>query len=516
MSPKAHLFLLFALVLPLLSIRLAEGQSGDAEVVIEGRVTDRRGEPIEGAEVRVYPGLTEAGFPRDEELRKPLRTGPDGRFRATERIERGKRYEVFVKRAGYVDASLPGVHAPTTEPLKVEMTVARNLSGQVVGPEGEPIAGASVAWAREVRTSYAVGPTFSSGSIGGARPLGTTDSDGRFRVSGPPPGPVDLFVAAEGYASRRIGLQLPEDRDLENVKITLEPGILLEVQVLDAEGAPVPDAWVHAEPEDLAFGTESPRFQSVDADTDSSGRCRLTLSKPGVYLVDEATQNAVQRVVVEPGARRVEVLLQPDRSLKPSPAEVEPGLIDRMRGSFIEGPPRKGSTLTGRILMDGKPLSGGEIEVHGESAAFGPSYIAHDGTFTIQGMPAGTSILVITNSNGFVGTHTVSLTKGQSLSIELLTGRLSGRVASATGEPVEDATVTVDAWIPAIRGVVSAPGGRTGPDGTFEIPRLGAGTYKIKISKAGFAPAEATAEVPAGGGSPPVEIFMKSQEEGTP
>lgn len=172
MSPRAHLLLLLALVLPLLSVRLAEGQAGAAELTIEGRVTDRRGEPIEGAEVWVYPGLTESGFPKDEELRKPLRTGPDGRFRAAERLERGKRYELVVKRAGYVDALLPGVQAPTSEPLKVEMSVARNLSGQVVGPEGEPVAGASVAWAREVRTSYAVGPTFSSGSLGGARPLG--------------------------------------------------------------------------------------------------------------------------------------------------------------------------------------------------------------------------------------------------------------------------------------------------------------------------------------------------------
>jgi protocatechuate 3,4-dioxygenase beta subunit len=510
MSPRACLFLLLPLVLPFLSVRLAEGQAGAVEVAIEGRVTDRRGEPIEGAEVWVYPGLTEAGFPRDEELRKPLRTGPDGRFRAAERLERGKRYEIFVKRAGYVDASLPGVQAPTSEPLKVEMAVARNLSGQVVGPEGEPIAGASVAWAREVGESYTTGLISSSGSMGGSRPLGTTDADGRFRVSGPPPGQVELFVTAEGYASRRIeGLQLPEDRDLENVKITLQHGILLEVQVLDAEGAPVPDAWVHAEPEDLDLRPESPRFHSVDADTDSAGRCRLTVPEPGVYLVD-ASPDMVQRVVVEPGARRVEVLLQPDRNPKPPPdrpAEGKPAWLS------TETPPRKGFTLTGRILMDGKPLSRGEIGVHGESTAFGPSYISHDGTFTIQGMPAGRSILVVTDSNGFVGAHTVSLTEDQNLSIELFTGRLRGRVVSATGEPVEDAAVTVEGWIPAIRGAVSAPSGRTGADGTFEVPRLGAGTYKVKVSKEGYAPAEATAEVPAGGVSAPVAVVLKAREE---
>jgi protocatechuate 3,4-dioxygenase beta subunit len=404
--------------------------------------------------------------------------------------------------------------------LSVRLTAeeaARSISGQVIGPEGEPVAGASLTWIREVRRSSTTGSTFSSDSIGGSQRLGTTNADGRFRVSGPPPGPVDLYVTAEGYAPHKVeGLQLLEERDLENVKISLARGILVEVQVLDVDGAPVPDAWVYAEPEDMGLGPESPLFQSVDADTDSTGRCRLNVPKPGVYMVGAAGVME-QRVVVGPGASRVEVRLQPDRNLAPPPDRPtggKPTLRDRIPAASEELP-RRGLTLTGRILVDGRPLSRGEVDVHGESTAFGPSDVSNDGTFTVQDMPAGTSILVITNPNGFVGVHTVSLTEDQNLSIELSTGRLRGRVADATGKPVENATVSVDAWIPAIKTSVSAPSGRTGAEGTFEIPRLGAGTYKIKIKKEGFASVETTVEVPAGGDSTSVTVILKPQE-GTP
>src|SRR5215216_3920494 len=174
----AHLFLLLALVLPFLSVHLAA-----AAGFIEGRVMDRRGEPIAGAGVSVYLEAIGGGFEKVQERRELLHTGPGGRFRA-EGLQGGRRYYLTVRHTGYVDASVPGVEAPTAEPLKIEMRVARNLSGQVVGPEGEPVAGASLAWRREVRESDSIGYSFGSSSLGGAQPLGVTGADGRFRVSG--------------------------------------------------------------------------------------------------------------------------------------------------------------------------------------------------------------------------------------------------------------------------------------------------------------------------------------------
>ena len=98
--------------------------------------------------------------------------------------------------------------------------------------------------------------------------------------------------------------------------------------------------------------------------------------------------------------------------------------------------------------------------------------------------------------------------ESQEIAIELMTARLSGRVSAVTGEPVEDAMVRVNAWIPELKIAFSAPGTRTGEDGRFEIPRIVAGTYRLTVSQEGFAPAELTVDVPVGG-EKTLEILLK-------
>ena len=90
--------------------------------------------------------------------------------------------------------------------------------------------------------------------------------------------------------------------------------------------------------------------------------------------------------------------------------------------------------------------------------------------------------VVITSPQGFAGLQTVQITEDQQeVSITLVTGRLAGRVLAATGEPVEEATVSLDALLPDASGTVTSPAARTGADGTFEISELGAGTYRITV-----------------------------------
>jgi hypothetical protein len=625
-----------------------------AAEAIEGRVTDSRGAPIAGAEVKVYPemsnfsgGLIEIREGEEE----PLRTGLDGIFRA-ERLEGGKRYNLMVQHAGYADTSLPGVQAPTTEPLRIEMKVARNLSGQVVGPEGEPVAGASLTRVEAIRRAGGWG--------GSMEPLGTTDADGRFRVSGLSSGPVSLQVTAEGYAPRSIeGLQIPEDKDLEDVRITLSRGSVLDVRVLTAEGEPVAGAWVHTSPEER-LDRPNPMFldQPGRDRTDSAGRCRLTLPEAGTFQVSASGpgSSAMARVTAGPGVTPIELrfpagaevsgrvigedgtgiagasihleqagnrrgtntgpdgtfilstvpdgvyrlkatwkelttdsldvtvagspvrglelrldrpaerravltghllglapeeLLQtrvnahkkeggelqstsPNREgvyrvegLEPGEWEVSAWVSGRQAHGAVQIPAgaveatldlefRKGFNLTGRVLVDGKPLPGAEVEAWGKEHSVTSAHTAYDGSFVIRGLAAGTVTLVIASTQGLAGSREVHVTEDQEVSIALSTGRLSGRVFAVTGEPVEDAAVTVDAWIPALQTSVSAPGARTGADGAFEIPRVCAGTYKITVLKEGFTPAEATAEVPPGGSSPLVEVVLKPREEGPP
>jgi uncharacterized GH25 family protein len=610
---------------------------------IEGRVTDSRGRAIEGAEVLSY-GET-SGFGGDSmamlDEEAPLRTGSDGSFRI-ERLESGKRYALTVRHAGYVEASVPGVPAPTLEPLTIELKAARSLSGRVLGPEGEPVEGATVFWFQDGNVSF-------DSAV-------KSDADGKFRITGFPPGTLMLEAMAEGYANRRIeGIEIPGDKDPEDLQITLQRAITLDVRVLNAEGEPVPGVSVSMQPVE-PIPVEDRRMvllHGLDPDrTDAAGRCRLTVPNPGNYWVLASRQgepvrnqvevhegsNAVEirlpaiteisgRVVDGNGApvARAAVNLRQNEALQrrwtsadgtfvfsdvadgeyrvaavqeklaseevgvtvagrpvqgielrldrerpgatltghvlglppeelsgllvrafgqsemanPVPADREgayrferltPGtwrieaMDSRQREALgtVEIPPGipavefdlkfpTGFTLTGRVLVDGVPLSEAIVRAQGKEGFDPNGRTAYDGTFELRDLPAGLTTLVVSGPQGLGAVRTLMLTESQDIKIELATGRLAGTVVSATGEPVEDALIRLEAWSTGVESSFAQSVARTSADGAFQFPRIAAGTYKIKVSKDGFAPVETTAEVPPGGGGPPMSVLLKPQ-----
>ena len=103
--------------------------------------------------------------------------------------------------------------------------------------------------------------------------------------------------------------------------------------------------------------------------------------------------------------------------------------------------------------------------------------------------------------------------------IEFATGRLSGRVVTSAGDPVEEASITILGSSAETRAAAEGQTGstlpylRSGADGTFVLPRITAGTYTITVEKEGFAPAQATVEVPPGG-ERTVEIRLSLLRDG--
>ncbi|HEV7516518.1 MAG TPA: carboxypeptidase-like regulatory domain-containing protein, partial [Thermoanaerobaculia bacterium] len=278
--------------------------------VIEGVVTDGAGNPIAGAEVTPRSSDPVSGWFQEPELPSPSTTGADGRFRIVD-LRRGDHVNLEVQHPGYAPAQAPAVEVPTPEPLHVELKAARSLAGRILGPRGEPVPGALLSRVEEVRIG--------GGSHGSAFTLGQTGADGIFRVTGLAPGTLNLEVSAGGYQTRRTGgVQIPEDRDVEHLDITLEPGVILAGRVLDKQGEPVGDAsiWVHPERPadraveiqvttgsvhghildnggpmagaDVSLEGQDPALGSYSgptATTDDQGRFELSAVGPGTYRV---------------------------------------------------------------------------------------------------------------------------------------------------------------------------------------------------------------------------------------
>jgi hypothetical protein len=167
-----------------------------------------------------------------------------------------------------------------------------------------------------------------------------------------------------------------------------------------------------------------------------------------------------------------------------------------------------GLSLTGRVTVDGAPLSGAELHAYAKDGSkFGRT--AYDGSFILHDLAAGPVTLVIFSFQGLGGVRTLHLNEDQQVAIDLATGRLSGTVFSVAGEPIGDASVSVQGLVPQFSTGFSVPGARTAADGAFEISRIVAGMYQLTVEKEGFAPAKLTVEVPAGNETD-LEIQLRS------
>lgn len=421
---------------------------------IEGRVTDARGRPLEGAEIGVFPTERErtpgwmfgVGTSSD-----PLRTEPDGSFRV-EKLRRGDRFDLKARHPGYLDTSLPGVTAPTEEPVRIEMKVAHTLSGQIVNPEGEPIPEAQVTRVEE----SAIGRGRSSFQ------LGTTDAEGRFRVTGLPSGTVDLAVTAEGYAHRRLkAIQIPETGEPEELRIVLDRGAVLEVRLMDADGRPVSGAMVHASPESRPNleEDEGPLWpHSLFQRSDSQGRCRIQAPAPGIYKVhaSKETRSATERVEVGPGVTPVELRFPP------------------------------GVEVSGRVLTpEGSPAVGARVLFRQEDdGRGGPSApVGADGAFLIQGLPDGEYRLVAQDRDGRSSRPVDLPVAGRSITgLELVIDQpservtLSGRVSGPPPEALRGIRVMAIPSTPPHWDRTT----ETGAGGEYRLEQLEAGEWTVR------------------------------------
>lgn len=434
-------------------LEVPEGQ-GDHELgtvllrtgaVLEGRVSDPQGNPIAEAEVRAASGgrgepifvLLARGNAEPDAW-----TGADGWFRVPDLVP-GQPVHVAIRRRGFGAADLPGV-VPPAEPLAVTLHPALRLSGRVVDPGGEPVAGARIVLTAE----WQRGGAMSMRSAGHAE----SDEEGRFLFEDVEPGTVRLMAFAEGRQPAELGgIAAPPGKDVEGIELVLAPGAVVEGRVLDAAGKPVAGAMV--QPVESEMGARM-RMSSGGA-TDGDGLYRIEGLAPGTRSIeaqDGQGRRAVGELEVRPGTNRLDL---------------------RFRG---------GHEIAGRVLdPEGAPAAGAEVALTSAGRMGGEQQTVSgtDGAFRLDDVEDG-EYRLLASKEGYARTESDPLrVAGAAVSgIEIrlqaggaLTGRLLGL----------DADELPRVGVRAMSRGAPFQAQQSGADyeGRYRIPNLGPGEWLV-------------------------------------
>jgi uncharacterized GH25 family protein len=416
-----------------------------AGVSIRGLVTDPKGNPVDGAEVRAK-AAEQDDFPmpaRGDPGPADAVTAADGSFVLEDRSP-GEPLDLAVSHPSYGPGSVPGVTAPSETPVRIVLQPTARVSGRTLDPDGKPVTGASVFLSEEESKSFG---GQSALMASGRFHRGITDDEGSFSFDGVSPGPFNLSARAPRRQEAELAnLELKAGQDLTGLDLVLPPGAEVSGKVLSPEGRPVADAEVAVV---QASENGFPAFSSLRATTDGDGGYRINGIPPGRHTL-EARAEGYRRAV-----RDVEVT---------AAAAVDFAL-------------ERGLEISGRVVDDaGSPVPGARLLlIAGQNAFNSPRTASEaDGTFRFSGLQDGTYRLAALK-DGYTSDRkgtTVTLAGAPVSGLEVklsgggtITGRLTGvefsqlsRVRISTNGPER---------------------GRVDPEGNYQISHLSPGEWTV-------------------------------------
>lgn len=327
-------------------------------VVLEGRVVDTVGEPLAGISIWIGGEHRTARFGPWEEEPPDTRTDADGRFTSSEHAP-GEQVRVLATGEGRLPRRSPWFEVPLGEPLELVLPAAATVRGVVSGPDGEPVAGASV------QLDSSPGEEAVEERLGILLPRSTfCGDDGRFELLGVPAGASTLVAKGPGHLPARLPLsEVPEGGLLEGIEVILEAGATLAGRVTDRRGAPLADI-------NVQIRKSSGFSQRRTVRTNTEGQYELGGLATGPHLaVARTPQGREQRVSVEimAGANALDFELEPE----------------------------EGVEIGGRVLdAAGRPVGGAYVRLEPEDGRDGDSsrlfaLSRDDGSFRIAAVPPG-------------------------------------------------------------------------------------------------------------------------------
>jgi len=257
--------------------------------------------------------------------------------------------------------------------VTLRMTPGSALTGRVVGPDGEPVAGARVHGlglrmrGRRVRSVQSYRPRI-------------TDGDGRLKFFVTPQTQVDLTLYPSQWAAKRV--TLPAGK-LDFGDIRLEAGTTVSGTLLDEHGKPAPGRWVAAERTDRRTSSTVSHPVRVAAKTEADGTFTLPPLK-GTFTF--WAPKAFQLWWTEPAQRspRPRVVILPQQ-------HSFDGTRERMELELRGVPQVK---VAGRLIdPDGSPVKDTIVTLHVNmlGASMMRDFVATDadGRYTFKGIPRG-------------------------------------------------------------------------------------------------------------------------------
>jgi Carboxypeptidase regulatory-like domain len=475
-------------------------RGGPARVTL-ALVTVVAGELIDASSHQPIPGglvwSASAGLP--PATSSPA--GPDGRFRLP--MPAGSSMQLNAAAPGYLAATATVRRSPgQTAPVRIELTRAAALNGEIVDRSGTPVAGAEV--------------TAGETALGRGL-LGTVaaDRNGRFRIPSLAAGvPYYLCTRAPGFApalmvahapaaSVPAPAAAPPPAPAKPLRISLEPGSIVAGKVADVAGRPLPGIRLELMPTVGSSSWTLPWCGEEARRTVRSGRS-------GAFAIDHLAANGYRLRATGPG---LAPLTRQHIEVSTRTARVDLGTLTLQPGGVLDAQvvDSRGAPIPAASAMlsasDNQPSLDLEDQLPSQ-AVTGP-----DGKVRFAGLVPDVRYDLAIHPSEYPETtvNGIAIPTAGPLRIEVQDGhRLTGRVVGADGQPIAGAAVGV---IRTMRleslAQVFPSGAETDAKGEFSLSGLTPGTVQLAATADGFRSSRAVAQIPDSEPARPVEITLE-------
>jgi uncharacterized GH25 family protein len=420
-----------------------------------GHVSNSAGEALDDVYIEAAQG-TGATFNGIDS--QPTRTDSDGNF-TIEGVPSGELVVSFRKEGYQGTRKTISVNGPEVR-ADAQLDRGKTLTGHVVSSSGAPIADAAVQ-----ADSQTMDSQFSRTTSG---------NNGAFTLTGLAPGIYRLVVSRLGYVTKIEQNVDPEKTP--DITLQLEAGAIISGKITGLPPAELAHTRVSAR------GERDTQFGFADA--------------AGDYRIEGAPTGSVTVIASVSGEKL--------RQSEPVAVETTAGGDIRVDLEFKEG-----IIVSGRVTLNGKPLANGSVGFRPKAppASFAASNIGVDGGYEVLGLKEGNyNVVVMEPSTSLVYIVPYSVSRSTRFDIDVAPQTLRGRaVERDTNEALRG--VEIVAEMPAAAdNIFSAPVTTSDSDGSFAIPGLSPGEYRLRAAKSGYA--SVTQSVTLSSSTTPVELRM--------